>query len=321
MNLPFGLLLLIASGIPVIVVLGALAVLTFSQTRRTAMHPGALAARWSALGAGSIVTIVLLIIALSGAFDGTRLGLGALAPAAPLLGASLACLILVVGERTLPEPPGRVRRAWVGGRSLSRLAPLPVLAIPGIMLASALAFGTAATLLGSADDQGRPGRSLMWTEVLSRDPHLGTSTHTMSPFPGSWYTVPALLALLLLLLTAGIAIAMVLRRRPSSDAFDVLVRRRSAVSVLGAVTAGTAMSTGGLVLFSAPIVLAAAGSSTSVGVLASLAALAGVLSWAALPVGLWMVCLPSTFARDLRPPRRQPAGAVAADPIESQEVR
>ena len=108
--------------------------------------------------------------------------------------------------------------------------------LSGVVAASALGLGAllvTTTLMGSADDQGRAGRS------LSRQctPEFGGAT---GPWPGSFYSVPLGIAVVVGLAGAAIALrTIVLRPRSGSDpdlaAADDVLRRRSAETVVAGV--------------------------------------------------------------------------------------
>lgn len=116
-----------------------------------------------------------------------------------------------------------------------------------MVAASALGLGAllvTTTLMGSADDQGRAGRS------LSRQctPEFGGAT---GPWPGSFYSVPLGIAVVVGLAGAAIALrTIVLRPRSGSDpdlaAADDVLRRRSAETVVAATRVMVAASVSGV---------------------------------------------------------------------------
>ena len=146
--------------------------------------------------------------------------------AAPIFGLGILGGALL-GEITAPGPAGVVRRAQLRTRRATDYLPR---VLSPVVLAAAVAFlavSAATTALATPDDQGR-ARALECA--------LGDMTAGHSPFPGSFYTVPALAAVLL-----GLALAaLVLRRvagRPQmaeSAGTDDAVRRRSAEAVVAA---------------------------------------------------------------------------------------
>jgi hypothetical protein len=116
-----------------------------------------------------------------------------------------------------------------------------------VVAASALGLGVllvTTTLMGSADDQGHAGR------FLSRlcTPVVGART---GPWPGSFYSVPLGIAVVVGLLGAAIALRTIVRRpRSGSDsdlvAVDDLLRRRSAEAVVAATGVMVAASLSGV---------------------------------------------------------------------------
>ncbi|MEO5611102.1 MAG: hypothetical protein ABIQ61_01115 [Ornithinibacter sp.] len=204
-------------------------------------HPGVVAIarhtrRWRVLGLVAGVVAAVLLLTLGERVD--ALGrLSALAPVA--LGAGVL-LGTIAGELTARAPVGVRRSAAVETRRLAPLvprAPAVVLGAGSALLVGALAAGTA---WGSADDLGRAGRALSMTctQVL---PDLGTTTvgSSRGPWPGSFYSVPLFLALLVLAALVVVALRVIVRRpRPEVDslALDTTLRRWSVGTVLTAAT-------------------------------------------------------------------------------------
>lgn len=93
-----------------------------------------------------------------------------------------------------------------------------------------VAVGVWTTVVAAPDDLGRPGRSYGYTCRYGS----GCDSGSFGPFPGSFYTVPLLVGLVALLVLAGLAVVVAVRR--PRDGADSAVRRvdeqvrRSAVS-------------------------------------------------------------------------------------------
>ena len=177
--------------------------------------------RWAGVTIGVIVGVV---VARSG-----DLGVGLLF-AAPLFGLCALAGVLA-GELAVRPPRGPTRTAAVEVRRVRDYVPHRLgqaVAAAGGALLVLLAVTTAA---GSADDLGRPGRS------LGRQCASGTF-ETHGPWPGLFYTVRLAIVVVAGLLMAYIAVRTVVRRpRPGGAgevAGDDAVRRRAAGAVTGA---------------------------------------------------------------------------------------
>jgi hypothetical protein len=202
-------------------------------------HRQAVRWRWAGLGLGVVVAAVTAVTVSAGLHN---------------LGAMLSptvfglCVIggVVVGElKTIPRHEG-VRTAALETRTVGAYLPRR---LGGLVAASALGLGTLlviTTLMGSADDQGRAGR------FLSRQcsPEIAARN---GPWPGSFYSVPLGIAVVVGLVVAAVALrTVVLRPRIGSDpdlllADDVL-RRHSAEAVVAATGVMIAASLSGVAL-------------------------------------------------------------------------
>lgn len=157
----------------------------------------------------------------------------ALGPAAAGAGVLLGAL---VGELRARPAVGARRQALVETRRLRDVAPVRRVvstALLGLVTAGFLLVGVA---WGGPDDLGRPGRAFVQrcTEVLDGG---GLASHVASrgPWPGSFYAVPLVAALLVVALLTALALrAVVARPRPPLDGLglDTLLRRWSAGHVL-----------------------------------------------------------------------------------------
>ncbi len=195
--------------------------------------------RRAGLGLGVVVAAVSTVTASAGLHN-----LGAmLAPTAFGL-----CVIggVIVGElTTIPRPQG-VRTAALETRAVGHYIPRR---LGALVAASALGLGAVlvtTTLMGSADDQGGAGRFLTRqcsAEIWARN----------GPWPGSFYSVPLGIAVVVGLLAAAVALrTVVLRPRGGSDhdlvAADDVLRRGSAEAVTAATGVVVAASLSGVAL-------------------------------------------------------------------------
>lgn len=154
------------------------------------------------------------------------------------------------------------RTAGVAGVEVRRVRDfLPRLVVrytaaAGLVLLALTAW-TVAT--ASADDLGRPGRAFRYGCIENCT--SGDTSGMFTPWPGSFYAIPLWGALVAVMLLAGIALLVIVRRpRNGADAeivqFDDVVRRRSVESVVAAVGVATAGSLAGLGLISGPRLIA-----------------------------------------------------------------
>jgi hypothetical protein len=173
-------------------------------------------------GAGIVVGLLAAVYVLYGGSLSRGLLLSA-----PVFG--LFVLVgTLLGELTEPPPAGAIRRAGLRVRRVSDYLPM---ALGSMVAAGTLALFVLAgltTAAGSADDQGRAGRS------LSCLIYRGSAGH--EPWPGSYYTVPGLGLVLAGLILAGLVLHRVVRRpQPAGSAeADDARRRRSAEAVTAA---------------------------------------------------------------------------------------
>ncbi len=135
---------------------------------------------------------------------------------------------ILTGELLVRPDRGTHRHASLQPRSIKVYPPRILGRAVAAATAILIVFMIVTTAGGSADDQQRAGRSLSYTP----DP---TQSASHGPWPGSYYTIPAAVALFV----AGIATALVLltvARRPATTdrVADEAQRRRSAEAVTAA---------------------------------------------------------------------------------------
>lgn len=184
-----------------------------------------------------VATIALLIAFVTQPSDGVvRLWQGAL----PLLGAVVALLVLALGELTWPRPRGLQRQVNLNPRTMRDLVPRGwtlVLGGLGLLTLAVIGFGWWAA---------HPyGHSLMRTEG---DTYLATA----SPFPGSDYGRPQLVAIAVaLLLLYGVLRLVVLRPAVvrSDVATDNRLRAASAVRAMRVIVSALALTSAGNLFF------------------------------------------------------------------------
>jgi hypothetical protein len=159
-----------------------------------------------------------------------RLGLG-IALAAPAFALCLLAGVLA-GEVAATVPVGASRTATLEVRTARRYLPRGLARWVGALAAGLLVLLTATSLSASPDDLGRAGRSF----TLACGPDRSV---TAGPWPGSYYSLPIGVAVLVGLGAAAlVAHTVARRRRPASDpstlATDERARRRSARVVTAA---------------------------------------------------------------------------------------
>ncbi|GAA2755272.1 hypothetical protein [Actinopolymorpha rutila] len=242
-----------AFALPLLALVACLAVAWRAVPRRRALvavdeaaHPGLARLRRSTLLGRGLAMVVGAIAAVVTASTG---GLGRGFAVAPAVFAAvqvvgvLAVDLLARDDARTPGTAGlEVRRV----RDFSARGLVRVAVAAGAVLALFLAWAGA---VAGPDDLGRAGRALTYSCTA------GCDHGTLSPWPGSYYSVPMAVALLLVL--AGVAIRVTVRRPrngavPEIVAVDDVVRRRSVESVLAALgvaftgsLAGAALPAGG----------------------------------------------------------------------------
>lgn len=191
---------------------------------------------WRVVGLllGGVAAVLLLVL-------GQRVdALGRATALAPTVLGAGVLLGTIAGELTARPAVGIRRSAAVETRTLRAILPrgrAVVLGVSTALLAGALAIGAA---WGSADDLGRAGRVLS-ERCTTVDPELGAVVvgGSRGPWPGSFYAVPLVVALLVLAGLVALALrAIVNRPRPELDSrgLDTMLRCWSVGNVLTAAT-------------------------------------------------------------------------------------
>lgn len=220
----------------------------------------------------ALVVGLIVVVAMTGLGP---LGMGLmLAPAvfaATQILATLAADVLTHSSARTPGTSGlEVRRI---GAYLPRALTLAT-AVALLVLAGTLAWTTA---VGSVDDMGRAGRAFTYSY-----PCDGVCRGSFTPWPGSYYSIPLGVALVVLVALAVVAVTMTVRRpRDASDReivrVDDFIRKRSTESVVAALGLGCAAS------LTAVCVLASRLVPSTVPGVSNLLVAAG---WAAVVVGI-----------------------------------
>lgn len=191
---------------------------------------------WRVVGLALGAVAAVLLLALGERVD----ALGRATALAPTVLGAGVLLGTIAGELTARPAVGIRRSAVVETRTLRTILPwgrAVVLAASTALLAGALAIGAA---WGSADDLGRAGRVLSESCTVG-DPELGAvlTSGSRGPWPGSFYAVPLVVALLVLAGLVALALrAIVNRPRPEIDSrgVDTMLRCWSVGNVLTAAT-------------------------------------------------------------------------------------
>ena len=156
---------------------------------------------------------------------------------APMAVGAGALLGVIVGEWTARSPLPLARTASLRRRTLGAVLPRSSAVQLGVGVVGVVAVLITGSLMASPDDLGRPGRALTRVCTAVQDGQIVELASSRGPWPGSYYTIPAALAVLVVLVLATVAARVVVgRRRPSAEdaALDDQLRRWSVMSVAAA---------------------------------------------------------------------------------------
>lgn len=156
-----------------------------------------------------------------------------------------------LGETVVrPRRPAGPRTASLAPRRVSDYLPRALAVALGAVTAAHLGTLVLTTATASADDMGRAGR-----QVVAQ---CGAAGAGAGPYPGSFYSVP-LAVLLLLIALATLAALVAVARRPRGfapdDVGDDVLRLRSATRVLSAAGAAVAATHAGVAFFAGTALL------------------------------------------------------------------
>jgi hypothetical protein len=206
--------------------------------------------RWAGVVAGIVVSSALLVSEL---WSGRGVML-----AAPAFG---LCVVagVIVGEARARPAMGTTRAAALEVRSVRDYLPRDLTRLVTAATVVLLAVLVATTATGSADEFGRAGRMLQ-ARCESPDMPGVMGTEARGPWPGSFYSGPLALTVLVGLTTAGAALRQIVRRArtgedPTAVAADDALRRRAAHGVTAACGILVTVPLVGVSLFTAPPLL------------------------------------------------------------------
>ena len=149
-----------------------------------------------------------------------------------------------------PQRPGGPRTASLAPRRVADYLPRALATAVAGIAALHLATLALTTTTASVDDRGRAGR-----QVAAQ---CGSTGSAAGPYPGSFYSVPLMVLLLVIGLVAAAALAAVVRRPrgfASDDVGDDVLRVRSTTRVLASVGAAVAASHVGIAFFAGTALL------------------------------------------------------------------
>ncbi|WP_152190198.1 hypothetical protein [Georgenia satyanarayanai] len=149
-----------------------------------------------------------------------------------------------------PRRPAGVRSASLAPRRVPDFLPRTLATAVGVMTAVHLATLALTTATASPDDMGRAGRQIA--------AQCGSTASGAGPYPGSFYSGPLTVVLVMTGLAAVVAMTAVVRRPRGFAADDVgedVLRRRSVARVLAAAGAAVAASHAGIAFFAGTALL------------------------------------------------------------------
>jgi hypothetical protein len=278
---PLGLLLAVV----LTVAIGTAVVRRSPPSRETAVAAARRHAVQAAVAALLLGFLAALYVGATQLGNGSPGGLGITALLVPITFGVVHTLVLAAGELSWPRPEGEVRRARLVHRGLLDAAPRWLGRTAGAAVALA-----AATLLGGALLADADGRSVSYGHATA----VGRGMSTASPFPGSFYGVPAGVGLLVLALVTAIALWIVADRPAVATAhedIETALRRASAHRVLRVAVGVPLFVSGGLLFVGGRALHSVSTSTLSSALLDVSAAAASALGGVAMLVGVVVACL------------------------------
>lgn len=149
-----------------------------------------------------------------------------------------------------PERPTGARFASLAPRRVADYLPRPLTVAVGAIALAHLATLALTTATAAPDDLGRLGRRVV--------AQCGDTGSGAGPYPGSFYSVPLTVLILVIALAAAAALLAVVRRPRGfapDEVGDEKLRRRSATRVLAAAGAAVAASHAGIAFFAGTALL------------------------------------------------------------------
>lgn len=246
--------------LPIAIVVGIICAVVAARGRASRLrfdesaYPGLQALRRSTIWLRGIGIVLGLLAGVA------VIPLGASSPwafAAPLVTGFVVVVAILVGQQLSYAQARTGGAAAVETRRVADYLPVRLARWAGGAAVALLLVTMFTTLAASPDDLGRPGRVLTgaWFEqrweadaagvLVPQDiPRLGT----VSPFPGSFYTVPVVVSLAVLALAVVVGLVLT-ARRPRNGSDPELVRVDDAIRRItaeGLVAAGGAGASGAI---------------------------------------------------------------------------
>jgi hypothetical protein len=263
----------------VTVACGAVAARRSPPSREQAVAAGRAHATRTAVAAVGVGAAAALYVGATQLGNSEPGGLGVTALLVPLSFGIAHTLVLGIGELTWPRPDGAVRRARLVHRGLLDAAPRRL-----VRAAAGTAALTVVTLLGGA----------LLADASGRGVAIGTAT--ASPFPGSFYGLPAAAGIVALAVVAA-AVLWIVANRPAvateDDATETALRNAAAHRVLRVAVGVPLFVTGGLLFVGGNALHSVASNSAGSAVLDAGGLPAAVLGMVAMLAGVVACCLPA----------------------------
>ncbi len=208
--------------------------------------------RWAGVVIG--VGAAGLAVAQPGVAGGLSLGRAELLSPALFGGSVLVAGVIAETLVRAPRPVG-VRRASLQPRMIRDYLPPRLTPLVGLATGLLAALLVVTTATASPDDQGRPGR---WFTTACRTQD-GLVSAASGPYPGSWFSLPLAIALLLCVTLAALGLRRVVARprgvAPDGEAGDDALRRASSRTIVAGSGVAVAGSLSGCAAFTAAAVM------------------------------------------------------------------
>lgn len=274
--LPFGLLLAIIATVAI----GTVVVRRSPPSRETAVTAGRKHAVHTAAAAVLLGTLAAVSVGATQLGNSSPGGLGITTLLVPITFGVVHNVVLAAGELTWPRPGGEVRRARLVHRGALDAAPGWL-----VRLATVALVLVVATLVGGALLAEPDGRSVSHGYEVA----MGRGVSTASPFPGSFYGVPAGAGLLVLALVTAIALRIVANRpavATAHDGIETALRRASAHRLLRVAVGVPLFVVGGMLFVGGQAVHSVATGTGGSALLGAVGGAGSVLGGAAMLVGV-----------------------------------